>query len=109
MEKPMKSPEACENLQDVRDACDAIDREIVALLGKRMPYVRTAVRFKRSETDITHPDKMPAFMRQRREWAADEGPRPRLRGAPLPGARGSLVRRSARAMARRQTVMRGRG
>src|SRR5688572_4488456 len=69
----MKDPEACENLQDVRDACDAIDREIVALLGKRMPYVRTAVRFKRSETDIMQPDKMPAFMRERREWAADEG------------------------------------
>jgi isochorismate pyruvate lyase len=73
MDESMKEPEACENLQDVRDACDAIDREIVALLGKRMPYVRTAVRFKRSETDIMQPDKMPAFMRERREWAADEG------------------------------------
>ena len=69
----MKGAEACENLQDVRDACDAIDREIVALLGRRMPYVRTAVRFKRSEADIMQPDKMPAFMRERREWAADEG------------------------------------
>jgi isochorismate pyruvate lyase len=38
-----------------------------------MPYVRTAVRFKRSEADITQPDKMPAFMRERREWAASEG------------------------------------
>ncbi len=73
METRMKDPEACENLQDVRDACDAIDREIVALLGKRMPFVRTAVRFKRSEADIMQPDKMPAFMRERREWAADEG------------------------------------
>ena len=71
-EKSMKAPEACENLQDVRDACDAIDRDIVALLGKRMPYVRTAVRFKRSEADIMQPDKMPAFMRERREWAAEE-------------------------------------
>ena len=69
----MKQPEACENLQDVRNACDDIDREIVALLGKRMPYVRTAVRFKRSEADIMQPDKMPAFMRERREWAAAEG------------------------------------
>ena len=69
----MKKPEACENLQDVREACDDIDRQIVALLGKRMPYVRTAVRFKRGETDITQPDKMPAFMRERRLWAADEG------------------------------------
>ena len=73
METRMKDPEACESLQDVRDACDAIDREILALLGKRMPSVRTAVRFKRGEADIMQPDKMPAFMRERREWAADEG------------------------------------
>lgn len=73
MKSEIKPADACESLQDIRDACDAIDREIVALLGKRSPYVLEAVRFKRSEADITQPDKMPAFMRERREWAASEG------------------------------------
>ena len=68
----MKTPDACTSLQDIRDAVDAIDRDILKLLGKRMPYVRAAVRFKKSEADIMQPDKMPAFNRQRREWAHGE-------------------------------------
>jgi isochorismate pyruvate lyase len=68
----MKKPVECENLADIREACDSIDREILRLLGKRMPYVNEAVRFKTSEHDIRHPDKMPAFMRARREWAQQE-------------------------------------
>jgi isochorismate pyruvate lyase len=69
----MKQPGECENLADIREACDAIDREILRLLGKRMPYVKEAVRFKTSEEDIRHPDKMPSFMQARREWAVAEG------------------------------------
>ena len=73
MKPEIKPADACATLQDVRDACDAIDREIVALLGKRMPYVLKALDFKRDEADIMQPDKIPAFMRERREWAASEG------------------------------------
>ncbi|MBC7780105.1 MAG: chorismate mutase [Proteobacteria bacterium] len=68
----MKPATACENLSDIRAACDEIDREIVRLLGTRMPYVREAVRFKQSEQDIRQPDKMPTFMRARRDWAQAE-------------------------------------
>ncbi len=69
----MKKPEQCENLADIREACDSIDREILRLLGRRMPYVKEAVRFKTSEDSIRHPDKMPSFMKARREWAVEEG------------------------------------
>jgi len=34
----MKTPRACRNLEDVRAAVNAIDRDIVKLLGKRAKY-----------------------------------------------------------------------
>ena len=61
------------SIAEVRSEVDAIDREIVRLLGRRAGLVRDAVRFKKDEDDIRSPDHMAAFMDKRRGWAAESG------------------------------------
>ncbi len=69
----MKTPAECNDIQDIRDAVNAYDREIIELLGKRTRYVHEAVRFKNSESDIRRPGHIPALIEQRREWARQYG------------------------------------
>jgi isochorismate pyruvate lyase len=69
----MKSPSDCTSLQDVRDAVDAIDREIVALLGQRALYVAAAAAFKTSEGAVRAPARVEALLLARREWAQEQG------------------------------------
>ncbi len=42
----VKSPEVCENMTDVREGVDAIDRELVRLLVTRQGYMHAAARIK---------------------------------------------------------------
>ena len=42
----MNPPEECASIEDVRLGIDALDREVVALLGRRARYVEAAARFK---------------------------------------------------------------
>jgi isochorismate pyruvate lyase len=69
----MKLPEACENMQDIRTEIDAIDHEVVQLLGKRFHYVKAAAKFKTSETAVQAPERFKAMLLQRREWATAAG------------------------------------
>ncbi|MCP4540687.1 MAG: isochorismate-pyruvate lyase, partial [Chloroflexi bacterium] len=39
----------CESIEDVRAE---IDRQVIALIGKRAEYVRAAAKFKTSEADV---------------------------------------------------------
>lgn len=41
-----KFPEECETMADVREGVDAVDREIMALLGTRFGYMTAAARIK---------------------------------------------------------------
>jgi isochorismate pyruvate lyase len=66
-------PEECASLEDVRREIDRIDREIVALLGRRAHYVDAAARFKTSEEHVAAPDRLAAMIRARREWAEEAG------------------------------------
>lgn len=72
----MIAPEDCTTIEEVRDAIDQLDREIVSLLGQRFGYVKTITRFKRTEEDIRAPERYRAVLSQRREWAADAGLNP---------------------------------
>jgi isochorismate pyruvate lyase len=65
-------PEECTNLQDVRAAIDRIDRDIVALLGRRRRYVHAAAAFKTDETSVRAPERVAAMMAQRKAWAVEE-------------------------------------
>lgn len=69
----MKQPEECLNMQDIRTEIDAIDRQVIQLLGKRFDYVKAAAPFKTSETGVKAPERFKTMLLQRREWAVAAG------------------------------------
>jgi isochorismate pyruvate lyase len=69
----VKPPEGCENLTEIRSSIDELDREIVALIGRRARYVEAAARFKTSEKSVRAPERQAAMLAERRRWAEDEG------------------------------------
>ncbi|MBA3635873.1 MAG: isochorismate lyase [Actinomycetota bacterium] len=69
----MKYPEDCESIEDVRQGIDALDREIIARLGRRARYVEAAARFKTGESDVRAPDRQRMMLAERRRWAEESG------------------------------------
>ncbi len=69
----MKIPSACKSLSDVRAEIDRLDEQLIALLRQRADYVRSAARFKTSETHVAAPERQAAMLAARREWAQREG------------------------------------
>jgi isochorismate pyruvate lyase len=68
----MKTPADCNSLADVRAAIDHVDEQIVALLGLRGDYVKSAARFKPNEAAIAAPERRAAMIHARRSWAERE-------------------------------------
>jgi len=66
-------PENCSGMEDIRIEIDNMDRDIIAILGKRFEYVKAAAKFKTSETSVRAPDRFKAMLEQRRVWASAEG------------------------------------
>ncbi|MCB0157464.1 MAG: chorismate mutase [Caldilineaceae bacterium] len=48
----LKAPQACETIEEVRAAIDAIDAQIVAAIGRRFQYVQAVTRFKQTRADV---------------------------------------------------------
>lgn len=70
----MKSPANCENISEIRDAIDRIDKEIIRLLGERYSYVREVVRFKEpTEESIVAKDRFEAVISSRKKLAEESG------------------------------------
>lgn len=69
----MKTPNQCKNMADIRAEIDRLDRQIVALLGQRFAYVKSASKFKTSEITVKAPERFNAMLEQRRVWAEEEG------------------------------------
>jgi len=65
-------PQDCTGMDDIRIEIDALDRHVVALLGKRFKYVQAAAKFKTSENSVRAPERITAMLEQRRIWAASE-------------------------------------
>jgi len=65
-----------DSLQAARDAIDAIDTEVIRLLGNRAKYVHQVANFKKRPEDVPAPERYQAVMRQRRELAAANGLNP---------------------------------
>lgn len=68
----MKEPAECRSLQEVRDAIDAIDEQVIALIGHRAEYVKAAAAFKTSEAAVAAPERFAAMLQVRRSWATRE-------------------------------------
>ena len=58
---------------EIRSEIDALDREIIRLLGRRFAYVQAAAQFKSGEASVRAPERFEAMLQQRRAWAAEEG------------------------------------
>ncbi len=52
---------------------DALDKEIIALIARRVEYVRAAARFKPSEEAVQDHKRMETVFLTRRGWAEDAG------------------------------------
>lgn len=70
---PLKEPEACENLNDIRVGIDFFDRQILESLQKRLRYVKAAAQFKANEQEIPAPERVAVMLEERREWAVEDG------------------------------------
>jgi isochorismate pyruvate lyase len=66
-------PELCKGMEDIRIEIDNMDRDIIAILGKRFDYVKAASKFKTSETSVRAPERFKSMLEQRRNWALSEG------------------------------------
>ncbi len=75
---PAKKPRACENIQDIRNAIDEIDQEIILLYALRDSYVREIVKFKSDKEEIHASERKALVLQQRKAWAAEKGLDPEL-------------------------------
>ncbi len=69
----MKSPHDCADMHDVRAAIDAIDQQVIQLLGERRHYVEAAAKFKTDAASVRAPERFKAMLQQRRTWAEANG------------------------------------
>jgi isochorismate pyruvate lyase len=74
----VKPPEECASIEDVRLGIDALDREVIALIGRRASYVEAAARFKTGESSVRAPERRKAMLGARRRWAEEEGLSPKV-------------------------------
>ena len=74
----MKPPSDCVDMEDIRTAIDAIDYDIITLLGKRFAYVKAAAAFKTSSSSVRAPERFQAMLAQRRQWAEAHGLSPEV-------------------------------
>ncbi|BAS57369.1 chorismate mutase [Leptolyngbya boryana NIES-2135] len=72
----MKPPEECQNMTEIRSEIDALDRQVIQLLGQRFAYVKAAAKFKTDATSVKAPERFQSMLQQRRIWAEVEGLNP---------------------------------
>jgi isochorismate pyruvate lyase len=66
-------PEDCRSLEEIREGMDALDRQIIQILARRVAYVKAAARFKTSSAAVAAPDRVQKVLDTRREWAMEAG------------------------------------
>jgi len=70
------APQDCKSMNEIRAEIDDMDKDIIAILGKRFEYVKAAAKFKTSETSVKAPERFDAMLTQRRSWAEHSGLNP---------------------------------
>ena len=61
----MKAPADCSSIEEVREAIDTLDREIVARLGRRFQYVKAVTRFKKTSDEVRAAERYQAVLHAR--------------------------------------------
>jgi isochorismate pyruvate lyase len=60
-------------LEEIREGMDALDRRLIALLARRVAYVKAAAKFKTPAASVAAPDRVQKVLDTRREWAEQAG------------------------------------
>ena len=69
----MFKPMDCKNMNDIRDAIDNIDENIVKLISKRAKYVHKASEFKKDEIAVQDTKRVKAVIASKKELAKKYG------------------------------------
>ncbi|MBN2521675.1 MAG: chorismate mutase [Bacteroidales bacterium] len=70
----MKPADRCTNIEEVRHAIDAIDEEVIQLLGRRLQYVKEIIKFKEpTEESVVAQKRFDSVIESRRELAYKNG------------------------------------
>ncbi len=73
MQVPVKKPDECSTIDEVRAEIDRLDEQIVAALGQRFAYVKAVTRFKKTMADVQATERIRVVLASRRQWAVDVG------------------------------------
>jgi len=74
----MKNPQNCKNIEEIRDAIDGIDFQIMKLFSERYEFVKEIVKFKTDEVSVIAENRQKEVIEKRREWAVELGLNPDL-------------------------------
>jgi len=74
----MKNPESCKNIEEIRNAIDGIDYQIMKLFSERYEFVKEIVKFKTDEASVIAENRQTEVIEKRREWAVELGLNPDL-------------------------------
>lgn len=70
----MTDPKKCETIDEVREAIDNIDNQIIELLGKRFDYVKVVPKFKKNtEESIVAKPRYEQVIKSRMDLAEKQG------------------------------------
>jgi isochorismate pyruvate lyase len=72
----MKNPGDCESIDSIRREIDRIDKQIIALVGERLDYVKEITRFKSNSEDVRAQKRYEEVFVLRRKWAEENGVSP---------------------------------
>ncbi|MDB5241301.1 MAG: isochorismate-pyruvate lyase [Spirosoma sp.] len=78
MDQPLKKPEDCQDMTDIRQAIDTLDQAVISLWARRFEYVKAATKFKANEMAVRAPERFESMIAQRREWAQEQGLNPEV-------------------------------
>jgi isochorismate pyruvate lyase len=74
----MKTPEECQDMQEIRKEIDQIDKNVIDLLGLRFNYVKAVAKFKKNELEVNAPDRLVTMLSHRRNWAKEKNLSPEV-------------------------------
>jgi isochorismate pyruvate lyase len=67
--KEARLPEECQSIEEVRAEIDALDKQIISLLGRRFSFVKEIVKYKSNKNEIVAQERYDEVIRSRRELA----------------------------------------
>ncbi|PLY05015.1 MAG: hypothetical protein C0625_13320 [Arcobacter sp.] len=74
----MKESSQCKNMNDIREAIDIIDEDIVKLIAKRSLYVKEASKFKKDEEAVKDKERVEKVIKSKKNLAKRVNASPEL-------------------------------